>query len=324
MPRATEHRRTPSNPARRDNRRRGETLTNEKFSSPARREAEARGSAAGAAHLSPFLTPVDVQLLPAATILCLADRVFARNMAGGLLDLGRRACCDACRGRVMDDSVMDDKSGESSRRPISLALACVAAVGWLIAASVWWQSSETQSQLNQSLTAAEQARESLASDLQNLQKTAGTAADLKKQAADAEKALSDAAAARASAQNELADLTKQINDAKLAISGAQEEASARTRDLQAVDTRLKDETDRVATLGSQDQALSTEQSRLQGDVETARKALAEAQTATAAAQKEYQALQGQISAANAELNAIEAQIRAAKPEPNSTQPSPNP
>jgi predicted nucleic acid-binding Zn-ribbon protein len=287
--------------------------------SPARREVEARGSAAGAAHLSPFLTPVNTQLLPAATILCLADRVFARNMAGGLLGLGGRACCDACRGRVMDD-----KSGESSRRPISLALACVAAVGWLIAASVWWQSSETQSQLNQSLTAAEQARESLASDLQNLQKTAGTAADLKKQAADAEKALSDASAARASAQNELADLTKQINDAKLAISGAQEEASARTRDLQAVDSRLKDETDRVATLGSQDQALSTEQSRLQGDVETARKALAEAQTATAAAQKEYQALQGQINAANADLNAIEAQIRAAKPEPNSSQPSPNP
>ncbi len=198
--------------------------------SPVGHKPEARGSAPSAAHLSPFLTPVDAQLLPAPTILCLADRIFVRNMAGGLLGLGRRAYRDACRGRVMDD-----KSGESSRRPISLALACVAAVGWLIAATVWWQSSETQSQLNQSLTAAERARESLASDLQNLQKTAGTAADLKKQAADAEKALSDASAARASAQNELADLTKQINDAKLAISGAQEEASAKTRDLQAVE-----------------------------------------------------------------------------------------
>ena len=53
-------------------------------------------------------------------------------------------------------------------------------------------------------------------------------------------------AARASAQTELADLTKQISDAKLAISGAQEEASAKTRDLQAVDARLKDESDRLA------------------------------------------------------------------------------
>ena len=57
-------------------------------------------------------------------------------------------------------------------------------------------------------TVAEQARESLASELQNLEKTAGAAADLKKQAANAEKALSDASAARASAQNELVDLTK--------------------------------------------------------------------------------------------------------------------
>ena len=92
-----------------------------------------------------------------------------------------------------------------------------------------------QSSFTEQLTAAERARESLASDLQNLEKTAGAAADLKKQAADAEKALSDASTARASAQNELADLTKQIGDAKLAISGAQEEASAKTRDLQAVD-----------------------------------------------------------------------------------------
>ena len=133
---------------------------------------------------------------------------------------------------------MDDERGELSR-PVTLTLAGIAAVGWLIAAGVWWQSSQTQSQLNASVIAAERARESLASDLQNLQKTAGTAADLKKQAADAEKALSEASAARASAQNELADLNKQISEAKLAISGAQEETSARTRDLQAVDAQAQ-------------------------------------------------------------------------------------
>ena len=96
------------------------------------------------------------------------------------------------------------------------------------------------------LHAAERARELLAADLQNLQKAAGTAADLKAQATEAEKVLSEASAARASAQNELADLTKQINDAKLVISGTQEETSAKARDLQAVDTRLKEESDRLA------------------------------------------------------------------------------
>src|SRR6202020_2072766 len=81
------------------------------------------------------------------------------------------------------------------------------AAGW-----IWWQGAQAQSQLTEQLTAAERARESLASDLQSLEKTAGAAADLKKQAADAEKSLSDAATARASAQKKLADLTKQIGD----------------------------------------------------------------------------------------------------------------
>ena len=216
---------------------------------------------------------------------------------------------------------MSDQSDEQSWRPILLALAALAAVGWLAAGFIWWQGGQTQSYFAEQLAAAERARESLASDLQNLEKTAGAAADLKKQAADAEKALSDASTARASAQNELADLTKQIGDARLAISGAQEEASARTRDLQAVDARFKDESDHVAALQSQDQSLSAELTRLQGDADAGRKALADAQTQTASAQKEFEALQSQINAATAELNALQEQIRAAK---SPTGSSPNP
>ncbi len=105
------------------------------------------------------------------------------------------------------------------------------------------------------------------------------------------------------------------------ISGAQEEASARTRDLQAVDARLKEESDREATLQSQDQNLSAELTRLQGDTDAARKALAEAQTQTTAAQKEFEALQGQINSATAELNDLQAQVRAAK---SATGANPNP
>ena len=136
-------------------------------------------------------------------------------------------------------------TGDELRRPVALALAGVAIIGWLLAGFLWTEASRTQSEMSESLRAAERARESLAADLQNLQKAAGTAADLKTQATQAEKTLSEASAARASAQNELADLTKQITDAKLAISGAQEEASAKSRDLQAVDARLKEESDRL-------------------------------------------------------------------------------
>ena len=216
---------------------------------------------------------------------------------------------------------MADQSDEQSWRPVLLGLAALAAIGWLAAGYIWWQGGQTQAHLSDQLAATEGARGSLASDLQNLQKTAGSAADLKKQAADAEKALSDASTARASAQNELADLTKQISDARLAISGAQEEASARTRDLQAVDARFKEENDRVTALQSQDQSLSAELTRLQGDAEAGRKALADAQTQTVSAQKEFEALQSQINSATAELNALQAQIRAANP---ATGVNPNP
>src|ERR1700721_2585688 len=188
---------------------------------------------------------------------------------------------------------MADQSDEQSWRPILLALAVLAGVGWLTAGFLWWQGGQTQSYLTEQLAAAERARASLSSDLQNLEKAAGAAADL----------------------------TKQIGDARLAISGAQEEASARTRDLQAVDARFKDESDHVAALQSQDQSLSAEVTRLQGDADAGRKALADAQTQTASAQKEFEALQSQITAATAELNSLQEQIRAAK---SATGSSPNP
>ena len=81
--------------------------------------------------------------------------------------------------------------GDEFRRPVALVLAGVAAIGWLLAAYLWSLASQTQSEMTESLHAAERARESLAADLQNLQKSAGTAADLGKRASDAEKALSE-------------------------------------------------------------------------------------------------------------------------------------
>ncbi len=241
----------------------------------------------------------------------LADSVRARNMKATFgLWLARRGAIDR------EDAMAFDSADRFSR-PVPFALAAVAVVGWLLAAFFWSQVSQTRTETTQSLRSAERAREALATDLQNLQKAAGTAADLKKQAADAEKALSDASAARASAQNELADLTKQIGDAKLAISGAQEEASARTRDLQAVDARLKEASDRFAAEESQSQALLTEQTRVQGEVAAAQAALAQARDQTAAAQKQFEGLQNQINAATSELNALQDQIRAARARVNS-------
>ena len=77
---------------------------------------------------------------------------------------------------------MADQSDEQSWRPILLALAALAAVGWLAAGFMWWQGGQTQSSLTEQLAAAERARQSLSSDLQKLEKAAGAAAELKKQA----------------------------------------------------------------------------------------------------------------------------------------------
>ena len=66
---------------------------------------------------------------------------------------------------------MADESDEQSWRPILLALAALAVVGWAAAGFIWWQGWQTQASLTEQLTAADRARESLASDLQNLEKT---------------------------------------------------------------------------------------------------------------------------------------------------------
>jgi len=48
-------------------------------------------------------------------------------------------------------------AGDEFRRPVPLALAGVAIIGWLLAAFLWSQASQTQSQMTESLRAAERA-----------------------------------------------------------------------------------------------------------------------------------------------------------------------
>jgi chromosome segregation ATPase len=163
------------------------------------------------------------------------------------------------------------------RRPVPLALAALAIVGWLLVSYFWSQASEARAQMDDALKRAETARESMAADLQNLQKEAGTAAELQRQAKDAQNALAQAVAARASAQNDLADLDKQIGEAKLAMSGAQEEANAKTRDLQTVDAKLKSETDQLTALESRIAAAEPQLADLQQRVAAAQAQLADLQ-----------------------------------------------
>jgi chromosome segregation ATPase len=167
---------------------------------------------------------------------------------------------------------------EEFRRPASLALAALAIVGWLLVSYFWSQAADLRTEMDDSMKRAELARSGLAADLQNLQKAAGSEADLDKQAKDAQAALSEAVSARAAAQNEISDLTKQISEAKLAVSGAQEEANAKARDLQTVAAKLEDETDQLGVVEGQITAAQAKLADLQRQVEDAESHLSDLQT----------------------------------------------
>ena len=120
------------------------------------------------------------------------------------------------------------RTGDGWRKPALLAFAALAIIGWLLAGYLWIEAVADREQDGRLATRRGQGPRKISRPTsRTCRKSAGTAADLKVQATEAEKALSEASSARASTQNELADLTRQINDAKLAISGAQEEASAK-------------------------------------------------------------------------------------------------
>ena len=59
------------------------------------------------------------------------------------------------------------------RRPVTLALAALAIVGWLLVSYFWSQAADVRVQMDDALRRAEPAREGIAADLQNLQKAAG-------------------------------------------------------------------------------------------------------------------------------------------------------
>src|SRR3984957_21069321 len=99
------------------------------------------------------------------------------------------------------------------RRPVPLALAAVAILGWLLVAYFSSQVSAVQGDMHDALNRAEHAREGMAADLQNLQKASGSFTEVQKQAEDAKIVLSEATAARALAQSERAVLCKKIKEA---------------------------------------------------------------------------------------------------------------
>jgi phage-related minor tail protein len=232
----------------------------------------------------------------AAEYFALGERLSPFQYAASRAPLASRRRASPFKEAIMAYDLTND-----FRRPVPLALAALAIVGWLLVSYFWSQASDVRAQMDDALKRAEAARATMASDLQNLQKAAGSAADLQKQAKDAQAALAQAVGARASAQNDLADLTKQISEAKLAVSGAQEEANAKTHELQNVDAKLKSESDQLAALESQITAAQARDAELQQRGDEAQRNLADLQQRADEAQRNLADLQQRVEEAQRDL-----------------------
>ena len=205
------------------------------------------------------------------------------------------------------------KITDEFRRPAPLALAAFAIVGWVLVAYFSSRVSTIQSKMSDAINRAEHARESMAADLQDLQKALGSLTEVQKQADEAKSALSKATAARAASQNELTDLNKQISDARLAV-GAQEQTSARARDFQAIDTKAKVAADQLAGLQAKIQtaqgqldAATSERDKTLAAVANAKNQLSDLEQQTDAAAKSLAGLQEQSGAAAKNLAALRQQ-----------------
>src|SRR5688572_28858265 len=94
------------------------------------------------------------------------------------------------------------------KRPLSLALAGAAILGWLLALGVGLSSSDQQQEAQTEITRVQQAEATLRRQLDEQQRTGGTLADLQAKVVGAEQQLAQITQAREQAQTELTTLQR--------------------------------------------------------------------------------------------------------------------
>jgi septal ring factor EnvC (AmiA/AmiB activator) len=96
------------------------------------------------------------------------------------------------------------------KRPVSLALAGAAILGWLLALGVGLSSSDQRQEAQTEITRLQQAEATLRQQLDEQQRTGGTLADLQARVAGAEQQLTQITQAREQAQAQLATLQQSL------------------------------------------------------------------------------------------------------------------
>jgi chromosome segregation ATPase len=181
-------------------------------------------------------------------------------------------------------------------RPVSLALTAIAAVGWLVAVYFWAQAVGLRADSEESQRRTEVARSELVGELQTLQQSVGSAADLRKQLDEGRKALDDAVSQRTTAQGDLADLTRRVDETELSLASETDQLESKT-------ALGKDVSANVAAAQNELADLATQKSTVAAELEKAQTALAEAEARARAA--DASAVAAKTAETNARSNADE-------------------
>jgi chromosome segregation ATPase len=207
-------------------------------------------------------------------------------------------------------------SANDFARPVPLALTAIAAVGWLVAAYFWAQAVGLRADGEEAQRRSEVARAGLVGELQTMQHSVGSAADLRRQLDEGRKALDDAVSQRTTAQSELAHVARQIDEIELGLSSETDQLESKT-------VLLKDVNANLATAQNELADLSTQKAAIASEVEKAQAALAEAQararvadssavaakTTESESRAKFEELGRAIDAAQAKLDALQARLK---------------
>jgi chromosome segregation ATPase len=147
---------------------------------------------------------------------------------------------------------------------------------WLVAAYFWAQAVGLRADDEEAQRRWEVARAGLVSELQAMQQSVGSAAELRKQLDEGRKALDDAVSQRTTAQSELAHVARQIDEIELGLATEGDQ-------LESKMALLKDVNANLATAQTELADLSTQKAALADEVTKAQTALAEAQARARAA-----------------------------------------
>jgi len=117
------------------------------------------------------------------------------------------------------------------KRPVTLGLAALAFIGWIVAISQLSAKTSLQASTSAQIGQLTAARQQLATELDQQQKASGTLVEVQKKTAEATAAADKAARDRDAAAAQLAETGKAIEAAKGSLAGAEAELNAVTEQI---------------------------------------------------------------------------------------------